>query len=283
MMRYRFPLAAIITLGISAGTLAQDRMTPELLWQLRRVSPPAVSPDGAQFVYGIREYDIQQNRGNTDLYIMSVAGGTPRRLTNTPGSEFNYVWRPDGERIGFLSSQSGSTQLWETNPDGSDLRQVTDIAGGIDNFSYAPGGDYVSFTRDVKLDETVNDLHGDLVSEPRQGMTDQLYRRIIAGRYVARAGGVTRPRVYAGWAALTGSSSATMEEFTGAVRLVAPVDFTPSDVWLSRAGAVVRDLMGGGYQATALVVTSTTSRFGDIATPWGVGRWAYQLRVQGAS
>jgi hydroxymethylglutaryl-CoA reductase len=40
---------------------------------------------------------------------------------------------------------------------------------------------------------------------------------------------------------------------------------------------------GGGYRATALVVSATTSRFSDIATPWGVGRWAYQLRVQGAS
>lgn len=127
------------------------------------------------------------------------------------------------------------------------------------------------------------DLHGDIVGEPRGGLSDTLYRRIIAGRYVARAGAVTRPRVYAGWAALSGSSNATMEELAGAVRLVAPVSFTPSDIWLSRAGAVVRDLMGASYQATAIVTTSVSSRFDDVSTPWGVGRWAYQLRVQGPS
>lgn len=129
----------------------------------------------------------------------------------------------------------------------------------------------------------VLDIHGDQVGEPRQGMSDLLYRRLIAGRYVARAGAVTRPRVYAGWSALTGSSAATMEELGGAVRLVAPVDFQPTGVWLLRAGAVVRDLMGGSYQATALVTVPSTARFDDSITPWGVGRWAHQLRVLGAS
>jgi hypothetical protein len=128
------------------------------------------------------------------------------------------------------------------------------------------------------------DLLGDQVGESRRGLSDTLYRRIIAGRRVARAGGVTRPRVYAGWAALTGSSSATMEELgTSSLRLVAPIDFTPTDIWLTRAGSVVRDLIGAGYEATALVTVSSTSRFADGATPWGVGQWAYQLRTLGAS
>jgi dipeptidyl aminopeptidase/acylaminoacyl peptidase len=126
------------------------------------VSGPAVSPDGASVVYGIRVYDIEANRGSTDLYIMSVDGGEPTRLTDTPGSEFNVTWRPDGRRIGFLATRSGAVQLWEMNPDGSGVRQVTDVEGGIDNFSYAPTGTHVAFTKDVKLDRTPNEIYTDL-------------------------------------------------------------------------------------------------------------------------
>jgi dipeptidyl aminopeptidase/acylaminoacyl peptidase len=161
---------------VSTQGLAQDRLTPELLWQLKRVSGPAVSPDGSSFVYGIRQYDLEANRGSTDLWIMSVEGGSPSQLTNTPGSEFNYTWRPDGLRIGFLSSQSGSVQLWEMDPDGSDVEQVTDIDGGIGNFSYAPDGDHIAFTRDVKLDQTPNEIHPDLPLANARIIDELMYR-----------------------------------------------------------------------------------------------------------
>ena len=155
-------LIAAIMLWLPNPSFAQDRLTPELLWQFKRVSGPAVSPDGSRFVYGIRQYDLEENRGNTDLWMMSADGGSPRQITNTPGNEFNYTWRPDGRAIGFLSSQSGSVQLWEMSPDGSDVRQVSDVDGGIGNFSYSPDGSHVAFTRNVKLDETPNEIHPDL-------------------------------------------------------------------------------------------------------------------------
>lgn len=133
-------------------------------------------------------------------------------------------------------------------------------------------------------DEDILDLLGDMVGERRVGgMSSTLYRRLIAGRRVARAGGVTRARLYAGWRALTGSDAATMDEpGSGTVRLVAAVDYTPTDLWLTRAGSIVRDLVGAGYEASAMVVTPTSARFASPTSPWGVGRWAYQLRVNGA-
>jgi dipeptidyl aminopeptidase/acylaminoacyl peptidase len=169
-------LTALIALCCASASSAQDRLTPELLWQLKRVSGPAVSPDGTQFVYGVRQYDIQENRGNTDLYIMPVDGGSPRQLTVTPVSEYNYTWRPDGERIGFLSSASGSAQLWEMDSDGSGVRQITDIPGGIANFSYSPDGNHVAFTGAVKLDQTPNEVHTDLPQANARIIDELMYR-----------------------------------------------------------------------------------------------------------
>ncbi|MEJ2238404.1 MAG: S9 family peptidase, partial [Gemmatimonadales bacterium] len=164
------------TLFVAGSVYAQDVMTPETLWSLKRVSGPVVSPSGTQFVYGVRQYDIEANSGNTDLFLLPVTGGSPFQLTDMPGSEFNAVWRPDSLRIGFLSAQSGSVQLWEIDPNGMNLRQASDIDGGIANFDYSPDGTHVSFTRDVKLDRTVHDLYPDLPKADARIMDDLMYR-----------------------------------------------------------------------------------------------------------
>ncbi len=158
------PRAAVWSLFVAlmGTTLFAERLTPELLWALGRLSDPQVSPDGQRVVYGVSFYDIEKNRGNRDLYSISSRGGAARRITAFLGNEYNARWRPDGRRVGFLSGQSGSVQLWEMNPDGSDKTRITAIDGGISNFLYAPSGRHISFTRNIQLDQTVTDQHPDL-------------------------------------------------------------------------------------------------------------------------
>ena len=164
MVWSRISRAAVWSLFVAlmGTTLFAERLTPELLWALGRLSDPQVSPDGQRVVYGVSFYDIEKNRGNRDLYSISSRGGAARRITAFQGNEFNARWRPDGRRVGFLSGQSGSVQLWEMNPDGSDKTRITAIDGGISNFLYAPSGRHVSFTRNIQLDQTVTDQHPDL-------------------------------------------------------------------------------------------------------------------------
>jgi dipeptidyl aminopeptidase/acylaminoacyl peptidase len=158
------------------GLAAQQVLTPERLVQLVRVSPPAVSPDGATLVFGVRTIDLAANRGNTDLVRLPAAGGDPVRLTDWEGSEYGQQWRPDGRRIGFLSARGGSVQFWEINPDGSDPVQLTHLDGGIDNFRYAPSGRHVSFTRRVKLDQSTLDRHPDLPKADARILDQLMYR-----------------------------------------------------------------------------------------------------------
>jgi len=167
-------LALLLVLPVEAS--AQQVLTPERLVGLIRVGAPAVSPDGASLVLGVRSVDLAANRGNTDLVRIPTAGGEPVRLTDWAGSEVGQQWRPDGARIGFLSARSGSMQLWEIKPDGSDPRQVTDLEGGIDNFRYAPTGTHVSFTRRVKLDQTPQEIYPDLDKTNARIIDELMYR-----------------------------------------------------------------------------------------------------------
>ncbi|TSA27340.1 MAG: S9 family peptidase [Bacteroidetes bacterium] len=157
-------------------TLTSDLMTPEVLWSFGRLSGPEVSPDGKTLLYGISYYSIEQNKGNRELYSVDVNGDNCKQLTFSPKSEFNELWRPDGKKIGFLSSESGSVQLWEMNPDGSGRVQITNIDDGITGFKYAPDQTMILYTREVYLENKFKDLYEGLPKASGRLMDDLLYR-----------------------------------------------------------------------------------------------------------
>jgi dipeptidyl aminopeptidase/acylaminoacyl peptidase len=156
--------------------LASDIMTPEVLWSFGRIGEPDVSPDGTKVLYSVTNYNIAENKSYRDLYLVAVNGGAPVRLTSTPEKESSAIWRPDGKKIGYLSSKSGDMQLWEMNPDGTEPMQVSEIKGGITGFKYAPDMAKVLFTADVKAKPDVHDLFPDLPKANAYLETDLMYK-----------------------------------------------------------------------------------------------------------
>ena len=156
--------------------LSSDVMTPEVLWSFGRLGGAQVSPDETQVLYTVTYYNIEENKSYRDIYTIPVAGGEAKNLTNTAQNEYNAVWRPDGKKIGYLSSASGSVQLWEMNPDGSDMRQVSEIEGGIFGFQYAPDMSKIYYLQTVKLDNDIHDLFPDLPKANARLETDIMYR-----------------------------------------------------------------------------------------------------------
>lgn len=169
-------LLVLCCLSATVATAQTRGLTPEKLWDLGRVSLSAVSPDGEMVLYGVTKYDLEANRGNRDLYIIPAKGGQVRKITAFDGSEYNAVFRPDGQKIGFLSGESGSSQLWEMNLDGSDLTQVSDVEGGMTGFLYSPTGDKILFTQEVKIDASMQERYPDLPLAEARVIDDLMYR-----------------------------------------------------------------------------------------------------------
>jgi dipeptidyl aminopeptidase/acylaminoacyl peptidase len=176
-LRIFFVLSAILPLYLIAQTAQQaNRYSAELLWKLGRVSEPQLSPDGLTVLFGVSWFDLDANNGNRDLYTIPSTGGDPRKITFFKGSESNGIYRPDGRKIAFLSSESGSSQIWEANPDGSEPKQVSHIDGDISGFSYSPDGSRILYTLRVKLDQSANDIYPDLPKANARIETDLMYR-----------------------------------------------------------------------------------------------------------
>ncbi len=171
-------IVALCLLG--AGALAQETMTPELLWKLKRVSGGKISPDGKWMVYGVRSYDIKENKGDSDLFLTKLPSGETRALTQGPESEGAVQWVNTklGLRLFFLSrrGQGGATQVWSLDPKSGSMTVITHEEGGVANLKVSPTGTHIAFTKDIKLDDTVNDLYADLPFADARIIDGLMYR-----------------------------------------------------------------------------------------------------------
>ena len=165
-----------LIIGKPDVTVVNNRMSPEVLWAFGRLSDPQVSPDGSFILYGVSYYSIEQNKGNRELYTIHADGSNPKQITKSPKSESNAIWRPDGKKIGFLTSESGSYQLWEMNPDGTGRTQISNIDGGITGFKYSPDQTKILFSKEVILENKFEKLYEGLPLASGRLMDDAMYR-----------------------------------------------------------------------------------------------------------
>ena len=178
MKQVLLALLALLPLAAAAQTPTPtpDRLTPEKLWQLGRLGEMAVSTDGKTLAFTVTKFNLADNRGNADIYVLPVAGGTPKRLTDTPFSENNLGWRADG-KLTFLSGESGTDQLYVMAADGTGKAKLSEFADqGLGNLKYAPQGNFILYTQDVKSSPTTLDLFPDLPKADAKIIDDLNYR-----------------------------------------------------------------------------------------------------------
>ena len=96
-----------VTLFLFAFTLtqSQDKLTPETLWKIGRVSDPKLSPDKKTVIYGVKNYDLAANKGTNILYSLNLQNNKNKALTDASLNASAAKYTPDGKRIGFLSAK----------------------------------------------------------------------------------------------------------------------------------------------------------------------------------
>jgi Tol biopolymer transport system component len=114
-----------------------------------REDQAALSPDGNQiaFVWG------GDQGNNIDIYVKSVAGGQPLRLTEDPGIDLHPTWSPDGQRICFIRLQGAEKRpmlfvktVLGTTPERS-LGPLNERASSL---SWSPDGKLIALSEGIK-------------------------------------------------------------------------------------------------------------------------------------
>jgi dipeptidyl aminopeptidase/acylaminoacyl peptidase len=144
MKRFLY-LAFVATslLAPSKRTRAQsgsDRMTPEILWSLGRVSGEGMSTDGKSVLYSVRHINMATQKSTTKTYWLNLQSGqrTEAKSTKDVISREAQGWFAVDKDALVRSGNEGQT--WEP------------YAGGLDdaeNIKVSPDGRYVAFTREV--------------------------------------------------------------------------------------------------------------------------------------
>jgi len=72
-------------------------MTPELLWQLGRVSGLGVSMDGKNVIYRVSTPNISEDKSSSQLFSVPLVGGPPQLISTTSGLLHDRNLSPDGK------------------------------------------------------------------------------------------------------------------------------------------------------------------------------------------
>ncbi len=139
-------------LAISCSIVGAAGFTVDDLLKVRRVGEFSVSPDGKQIVFELAQPDLDSNSSVQHLYIVPVAGGAPRQLTNGPRSESEPAWSPDSRAVAFVADRDGLPQVWEISASGGEARKITTLSTGASKPLYSPDGKWIAFVSSVYPD-----------------------------------------------------------------------------------------------------------------------------------
>lgn len=146
MSLMRFVAAFLL---LVASLAAQKRpISHEDVWLMKRVGPPAVSPDGKWAVASVTEPAYERSKTVSDLWIMLLDGSAPaRRLTQSPGSEDGAVFSPDSRQLAFTAKREGddAPQVYLLPFDGGEARRVTSLSTGASGPKWRPDGKAILF------------------------------------------------------------------------------------------------------------------------------------------
>lgn len=103
---------AVFLLLATLPAAAQKRpVTVDDILSMKTVGSPVVSPDGAQVLYTVRQWESERERmeSRTRVWRVPVAGGAARQITFGERGDSQPQWSPDGRYISFVSARGTAT------------------------------------------------------------------------------------------------------------------------------------------------------------------------------
>jgi len=138
----------------AVSALRDKRMTIEDALAIKQIGAPQFSHDGKRIAYTISEWDREENRRVSHVWLVSSDGGPTTKLTTGDKGETSPQWSPDGSNIAFLADRDKGTQVWVIPVDGGEADKVTSEENDIQSFQWSPDGKLLAFvSRDAPKDK----------------------------------------------------------------------------------------------------------------------------------
>ena len=110
------------------------------------------SPDSKEVAYTSNIEEVEATSTNNDVFLVSAAGGEPKKITTNPGSDGTPIYSPDGKYIAYRSQLRGGYEsdrfrlmLYERG-----TGKITDLTPNfdrwVDSMAWAPDSKAIYFT-----------------------------------------------------------------------------------------------------------------------------------------
>lgn len=162
-------------IGRQTPHIENRTFSPETLWAMGRIGGTSVNSETGKIAYAVSYYSVEENRSNTDIFLINQDGTEPQQLTKDNYRQSDPQWMPDG-RIAFLSNQSGTSQVWAMQANGRKKTQLTQYDTDIEGFAFSPDGSKLLFVAQVKTLPTTADTYPDLQKASGRVIDDLMYK-----------------------------------------------------------------------------------------------------------
>ena len=139
-----------------------EPITPELIYHLKTVSDPALSPEGTFLAYTLGWVDEESLGARSRIMLMDLGNGSCKEVTDGE-KDSAPKFSPDGSRLAFLRPVDGDpAQVWAMAADGGEAKQLTQAAKGVFDYAWSPDGKTMVVCGDVDPEESDQDAQDKL-------------------------------------------------------------------------------------------------------------------------
>ena len=158
---------------------AQEVMTPETLWKLRKISVQGASPDHSLVVYRTSQTDLEREKNVHKTYLLNTSSS--QSVPFDLGKKSFIQW----DKNGIYALEDG--KIYRSNDNGKSWKEFYVIGKDAQNIKVSPDGQKVAFSREVQLEKIYSkDKYSDVPNSSAQVYTDLNHRHWdtwYAGKY----------------------------------------------------------------------------------------------------
>ena len=160
--------------------ITPDRLTPEMIINMKKPSSVAISPNGSQAAYALRVQrgeDEEPGRMHSQIWTVDTASGETRRYTAIPGRSRSPRWSPNGKEIAFLTSrfdEDNTFDVFTIQLDGGEGKRVTDEEESVSSFRWFPDGSRIAYIKREAREEDAEEIED---SGKDWTVVDSIYRQ----------------------------------------------------------------------------------------------------------
>ena len=112
----------------------------------------AISPDGQEVAYTSNIDEVEATSTNNEIFVVPISGGTPKKISTSPGSDTTPLYSPDGKYLAWRSQARAGFEAdkWRLFVQDRQSAKTTDVTENFDrsvgSFTWQPDSAMVTFT-----------------------------------------------------------------------------------------------------------------------------------------